>query len=70
MTAYIKMDTLQTPNMSNGDYDEKVYDRSTLYAEVWAEPMKMGLNGEKMAGCTRLELATYGVTGQRSNQLS
>ena len=23
MTAYIKMDTLQTPNMNNGDYDEK-----------------------------------------------
>ena len=25
---------------------------------------------EKMAGATRLELATSGVTGQRSNQLS
>ena len=25
---------------------------------------------EKMAGVTRLELATSGVTGQRSNQLS
>ena len=26
--------------------------------------------GDKMAGVTRLELATSGVTGQRSNQLS
>ena len=26
--------------------------------------------GNKMAGVTRLELATSGVTGQRSNQLS
>ncbi len=29
---------------------------------------KLGFTGGKLAGPTRLELATSGVTGQRSNQ--
>src|SRR5271168_3289607 len=36
-----------------------------------SRPMKMHLSGlKRMAGTTRLELATSAVTGQRSNQLN
>ena len=37
-------------------------------ASVQASDRTSHLQGEKMAGCTGLEPATSGLTGQRSNQ--